>query len=105
VSSAGYALATSAAACCSASTCCGSRDPLVRHGGRGVAARLSFLSVAVWWRCLDSAVPEGARAALGGGPDRPRGLALLGVGFTQLWGTLRALSTFRNAMLLGSSRS
>ena len=67
----------------------------------GVAARLSFLSVAVWWAVfsipLFRRVPEPPSEA---GPDRPRGLALLGVGFTQLWGTLRALSTFRNAMLL-----
>jgi UMF1 family MFS transporter len=67
----------------------------------GVAARLSFLSVAVWWAVfsipLFRYVPEPPAES---GADRPHGVALLGVGFTQLWGTLRALSTFRNAMLL-----
>jgi UMF1 family MFS transporter len=67
----------------------------------GVAARLSFLSVAIWWAVfsipLFRQVPEPPSEA---GPDRPRGLALVGVGFTLLWGTLRALSRFKNAMLL-----
>jgi UMF1 family MFS transporter len=67
----------------------------------GVAARLSFLSVAVWWAVfsipLFRYVPEPPAES---GADRPHGVALLGVGFTQLWGTLRALSTFKNAMLL-----
>jgi UMF1 family MFS transporter len=67
----------------------------------GVAARMSFLSVAVWWALfsipLFRRVPE-PKAEVG--PDRPRGLALLGVGFRQLGGTLKELSRFKHALLL-----
>jgi UMF1 family MFS transporter len=67
----------------------------------GVAARMSFLSVAVWWAVfsipLFRQVPEPKAKA---GPDRPRGLRLIGVGFRQLGGTLKELSRFKHALLL-----
>ena len=67
----------------------------------GAAARAAFFSVAVWWAVfsipLFRHVPEPPAA---GGPARPTGLKLLGVGFSQLAGTLRELARFRNALLL-----
>jgi UMF1 family MFS transporter len=67
----------------------------------GVAARVSFLSVAVWWTVfsipLFRRVPEPKAEA---GADRPHGLALLGTGFRRVGGTLKALSRFRHALLL-----
>jgi UMF1 family MFS transporter len=66
-----------------------------------VATRISFLSVAVWWAVfsipLFRRVPEPAATA---GTDRPRGLGLLRVGFSQLAGTLHELRRFKHALLL-----
>jgi len=67
----------------------------------GAAARVSFLSVAVWWAVfsvpLFRRVPEPPASA---GPDRRRGLALVGVGFTRVRGTLGHLRRYKHALLL-----
>ena len=66
----------------------------------GVATRLSFLSVAIWWGLfsipLFRRVPEPPRH--GGGTLT--GLALVGASFRQLGGTLRELARYRNALLM-----
>ena len=67
----------------------------------GVATRLSFVSVAVWWTVfsipLFRRVPEPTALLR---PDAARGLALVRVAFTQLAETLRQLKRFKQAMLL-----
>jgi UMF1 family MFS transporter len=66
----------------------------------GMATRLSFLSVAVWWAVfsipLFRRVPEPPTHAEG----RQTGLRLLGASFRQLGGTLRELARFKHALLM-----
>ena len=68
----------------------------------GVAARLSFVSVAVWWAVfsvpLFRRVPEPRAQARG--TEVPGGFALVGAAFTQLADTLGELRRFKQAMLL-----
>lgn len=67
----------------------------------GAAARLSFVSVAVWWAAfsipLFRRVPEPPAER---GADRLRGLALAAGGFSRLMTTLRELRRYRQALLL-----
>jgi UMF1 family MFS transporter len=66
----------------------------------GVATRLSFLSVAIWWAVfsvpLFRRVPE--PPSRGGGTLT--GFALVGASFKQLGGTLRALASYKHALLM-----
>jgi UMF1 family MFS transporter len=66
----------------------------------GVASRLSFLSVAVWWLVfsipLFRRVPEPAVRP----PDLPPGLGPLTASFRQLFSTLRELTRYRQAFLM-----
>jgi UMF1 family MFS transporter len=68
----------------------------------GMASRLSFLSVAVWWALfsipLFRRVPEPASHAAGS--ERVSGVAMVAASFRQLGGTLRALAQFKHALLM-----
>ena len=67
----------------------------------GMAARVSFLSVAVWWTVfsipLFRRVPEPSAT---GGAGRIRRAALVAVGFRRVGGTLKKLARFKQALLL-----
>ena len=74
---------------------------LFRLGNSGLASRISFLSVAIWWLGfsipLFRTVPEPVRSAMG---DERAGGGLIRASFSQLTNTFIALRGYRQAFLM-----